>query len=888
MQNCLNDLGIKTKLIFIFVLIKIVPLLIIALIAIFGARQMQSYYVKDSIEILNKSTSTVKNTADVAIRDSIKALDKKSQTSIERLAIELAKHVSQFLYERDQDLLTLANAPISPSLIRAFYQSKTGPVTTHLPYQYDDRTHSWKPAHSTQNVVRKLKEPILIDNQKEFHKNPPNDSQTKQVPIYREITYYDINGQERYKMSSISNVKKNISQKKNTYLKAENYFNPAKRLKKGEIYVSNVIGAYRPSSIIGPYTKIEAQKKDIPFQPEKAGYAGKENPVGKKFEGIIRFVTPVYRHNKRAGYITLALDHRHIMEITDHVVPIKSLFSDISDAEIGNYAFMWDYLGRNISHPRDHSIIGYNPENGKQVPGWISQDLEKRWKQSGISDLNRFLKTVPPFEAQSLSKKPSLIQTQKGEVGLDCRYLNFAPQCHGWMQLTEDGGSGSFIILWTGVWKLTTAAAIPYYTGQYRNSKRGFGFITIGANVDEFHEAANSTRENIEKLISEQSEEFNSTIQDSKNRIIAYINSVMTDLTLSTVLMIAAMIAIAVWLSNHLMGRISLLLSGTREFSNNNLKYRIPIASKDEMGQLAIAFNQMANKIFQYQNHQEDVIRSRTNELSKKNIRLRQVLDEVRFANKKVTDSIKYARLIQHSLLPDLKTVEECFQEKFIIWEPRDIVGGDIYFIDHTQNGFLVCLVDCTGHGVPGAFMTIITIAGIRQIVHHDKCTDPAEILRRLNQFVRNVLHQGNEETLSDDGLEAAICYGNKIDRTLTFAGSGSSLIATDTYKTKIYKGDRETIGFKRSDVNFQFNNTSISVTADRSFYLFTDGYFQQTGGERGIMFGKKRLAKLLSEIHHLSFDEQKRKILKQIKNYQGNNSRKDDISAIGFKFPKK
>ena len=99
------------------------------------------------------------------------------------------------------------------------------------------------------------------------------------------------------------------------------------------------------------------------------------------------------------------------------------------------------------------------------------------------------------------SKVVGLMQNMKqlkelGNVGLDCRYLNFAPQCEGWMQVTQNGGYGSFVINWSGVWKLTTAAAIPYYTGQYANSKRGFGFVTIGASVDDFHAAANETKKN--------------------------------------------------------------------------------------------------------------------------------------------------------------------------------------------------------------------------------------------------------------------------------------------------------------------------------------------------------------------------------------------------------
>jgi hypothetical protein len=112
-----------------------------------------------------------------------------------------------------------------------------------------------------------------------------------------------------------------------------------------------VIGPYIPSPLDGPYTKKSAEARGIPFEPEQAGYAGKENPVGKRFEGIIRWATPVFRDGRRIGYLTLALDHTHVMEFTDHLVPTEERYSPISDAGTGNYAFMWDHQSRTSPIP---------------------------------------------------------------------------------------------------------------------------------------------------------------------------------------------------------------------------------------------------------------------------------------------------------------------------------------------------------------------------------------------------------------------------------------------------------------------------------------------------------------------------------------------------------
>ncbi|MFO1404211.1 MAG: hypothetical protein U1E96_06500 [Azonexus sp.] len=173
------------------------------------------------------------------------------------------------------------------------------------------------------------------------------------------------------------------------------------------------------------------------------------------------------------------------MAMTDHLLPTPERCARIADASGGNYAFMWDYKDRAIAHPRHHSLPGFDPITGRRVTPWLEEGLFQRWQASG-EPLEKFLAKVPEFDAQSRRRKPASVLTAAGTVGLDCRYLNFAPQCVGWNDLTKNGGSGSFLILWSGVWKITTAAAIPYFTGQYGKTPRGFGFVTIGANIGDF------------------------------------------------------------------------------------------------------------------------------------------------------------------------------------------------------------------------------------------------------------------------------------------------------------------------------------------------------------------------------------------------------------------
>ncbi len=165
------------------------------------------------------------------------------------------------------------------------------------------------------------------------------------------------------------------------------------------------------------------------------------------------------------------------------------------------------------------------------------------------------------------------------------------------MQVTQNGGYGSFIIYWSKVWKLTTAASIPYYTGQYANSKRGFGFVTIGANVDEFHAAANKTRENVNRILDSQTENMKEIVEDNELKIEVFIQRLVNELTIVTFIMVILIIIIALWLSNYISKKIENILIGTQKFANNELDYRIKVHSDDEIGALEKSFNDMASQI---------------------------------------------------------------------------------------------------------------------------------------------------------------------------------------------------------------------------------------------------------------------------------------------------
>lgn len=592
-------LGIRAKLILLFVVIKVLPMLLLAGIAWLGVTQLGTQVEQRSAEMGESVRSTVGDLNEVMAKESVRALDEKSRESIERLTTDTALAVAEFLKGRDSDILLAAALEPSETSYRQFVRNRTRGLIDSGKWVLADDGKTWTPAETPPAAPVAIT-PDNPENQQNFNYRPPERfGQRVERPLYHEMTFVGLDGQERFKVSSSGLLPaglRNVSRKDNTYARAETYFAELKRLKPGEIYVSDVIGPYVRSSFYGPVIPAAAEKLGKPFEPEKEAYSGTENPVGQRFKGIVRWATPVMKSGTIVGYVTLALDHDHVMSFTDNLMPTAARYTPISDATNGNYAFMWDYLDRSIAHPRHQSIVGFDPATGEYETSWLEASIYKGWQDSG-KPLREYLTDVPIFDGQSRDKKPSVELIKAGIRGLDCRYLNFAPQCHGWYDLTKQGGSGSFVILWSGVWKLTTAATIPYYTGQYGKTPRGFGYVTIGANVDEFHKAATDTKAQLDQRVQAYGEQIKQEGEETRQMIGASMKTTAVSLTLSTGVMVVVVILIAIWLASLLTRRVTHLTQGLAKIEQGELAYRLPNAGDDEMGQLTNSINRMADSV---------------------------------------------------------------------------------------------------------------------------------------------------------------------------------------------------------------------------------------------------------------------------------------------------
>ncbi|MDM8522600.1 PAS domain S-box protein [Desulfococcaceae bacterium HSG8] len=256
--------------------------------------------------------------------------------------------------------------------------------------------------------------------------------------------------------------------------------------------------------------------------------------------------------------------------------------------------------------------------------------------------------------------------------------------------------------------------------------------------------------------------------------------------------------------------------------------------------------------------------------------------------NQKIMESIRYAKTIQSSLLPSPESLKIHLPHSFFIWMPRDIVSGDILFTDTFPGGIVIATVDCTGHGVPGAFMTMIASSGLRRIIKDENCYDPGEILKRLNFFVKTSLHQDTEHAISDDGLDAAVCvarYQADGAANLTFAGARLPLICIHNNEITTIKGDRQSVGYRRSDLDFSFTNHAVKIEKGMSFYMITDGFTDQLGEKNDRRFGSRRFRELLGENSSKPFEEQREILLRAFNEHKGEGERQDDVTMVGFGF---
>ncbi len=322
------------------------------------------------------------------------------------------------------------------------------------------------------------------------------------------------------------------------------------------------------------------------------------------------------------------------------------------------------------------------------------------------------------------------------------------------------------------------------------------------------------------------------------------------------------------------------LIHVIREFKGGVREIRANINTHDEIGELSQTFNILADEI-------KSELNALENEKNKLEIRVIERTQELFEMNQKILNSIEYAKRIQTSVLPDHDLIRKYTRDYFVIWQPRDSVGGDFYFFQKVEDVVLIAVVDCTGHGVPGAMMTML-VSAISNRIDLKYRSNPAEYLKEINVLVRALLKHDvddKKDLYSDDGLDMGLCFYNPNENVLNFAGAKISLFYNEEGEMKRIKGDKQSIGYRESKENYVYKNHEINLSANTNVYMTSDGFLDQNGGHKNFSFGKKRFIKVLKRVFDLPMNEQKNEIIKTLNDYKGDKPQRDDITVIGIKF---
>lgn len=337
--------------------------------------------------------------------------------------------------------------------------------------------------------------------------------------------------------------------------------------------------------------------------------------------------------------------------------------------------------------------------------------------------------------------------------------------------------------------------------------------------------------------------------------------------------LLATLALVSSLLDRMILRPLARLSESSEAMAAGNYGIRIPVERGDEIGHLTRAFNTMAAEVQRNTQGLEGLVAERTRALTD--------------AHRKLTDSLECARVIQASTLPAAQAMAEALPEHFVIFRPRDRVGGDFYALLRDDRGLLLAVGDCTGHGVPGAFMSMSSAALLNQVAAGTGLSDPARILQELNRATKSLLAQEGPARRGDgmdNGLDLGLLRlepGRAI-----FAGARIPLwiLPPGASEVQVLDGDPQSLGYRRSRADFPFRNQDVPLEPGTACYLFTDGILDQNGGPRGFGFGRRRLQEALLRHAGLPLRDQGEALAQDLAAYQGGRPQRDDITLLGFR----
>jgi serine phosphatase RsbU (regulator of sigma subunit) len=298
---------------------------------------------------------------------------------------------------------------------------------------------------------------------------------------------------------------------------------------------------------------------------------------------------------------------------------------------------------------------------------------------------------------------------------------------------------------------------------------------------------------------------------------------------------------------------------------------------------LVVGISVGTNRIKRQKDQLEKVVKQRTHEVTEQKNEIEGQREELQELYNDVTDSIRYAKRLQDSILPSDSFIKELFPESFVYFQPKDIVSGDFYWAEKIGENHLIAAVDCTGHGVPGAFMSLVGANGLNASVREHQLNETNLILEDLNRFAFSSLNKGDEGESVRDGMDMSLISYNPKTREMTFSGANNPLYVVSNGEFKIIKGDKLAIGSFKPGKE-EYTQHSVELKTNDMVYLFSDGYPDQFGGQKCKKLMYKQFRNILLDISTLPLGKQKQELHDRLQKWKSDQEQVDDILVIGFR----